>query len=85
MHVLMSERQRTTIALVKGMVVLLLEYILALFLCGFLVRNCNWANQRNSDDALQAAHYAFHILVHLCWGAKHTTECFSTPGVSLSF
>ena len=31
----MSERQWTTIALVKGMVVLLMEYIPALFLCGF--------------------------------------------------
>ena len=31
----MSERQRTTVALVKGMVVLLLEYIPSLFLCGF--------------------------------------------------
>ena len=51
----MSERQRSTIALVKGRVVLLLEYTLAVFLCGSLVRNCSWANQQNSDDALQAA------------------------------
>ena len=48
----MSERHRTTIALVKGMVVLLLEYIPAQFLCGFRVRNCNWANQHHSIDAL---------------------------------
>ena len=81
----MSERQRTTIALVKGMVVLLLEYIPALFLCGFLVRNCNLANQQNSDDALQAAHYAFHILVYVCWGAEHTTEYVRTLGVSFLF
>ena len=79
----MSERQRTTI--VKGIVVVLLEYIPALFLCGFLVRNCNRANQQNSDDALHAAHYGFHILVHLCWGAKHTTEYVRTLGVSFLF
>ena len=67
------------------MVVLLLEYIPALFLCGFLVRNCNWANQQNSDDALQAAHYAIHILLHLCWEAEHTTEYVWTLGVSFLF
>ena len=81
----MSKRQRTTIAVVKGMVVLLLEYIPALFLSGFMVRNCNWANQKNSDDALQAAHCVFHILVHLCWGADHTTEYVRTLGVSFLF
>ena len=72
-------------ALFKGMVVLLLDYIPAVFLCGFLVCNCNWANQQNSDDALQAAHYAFHILVHLCWGAEHTTQYVRTLGVSFLF
>ena len=81
----MFERQRTTIALVKGMVILLLECILALFLYGFQVRNCNSANQQNSDDALQAAHYTFHILVHLCRGAEHTTECVWTLRVSFLF
>ena len=81
-----SDRLRTTIALVKGMVVLLLEYIPSLFLCGFLVRNYNRANQQNSDDdALQAAHYALHILVHLYWGAEHTTEYVRTVGVSFLF
>ena len=81
----MSERQRTTIALVKGMVVLLIEYISPLVLCGFLVRNCNWANQQNSNDALQAGHYEFHILVHLCWGVEHTMEYVRTLGVSFLF
>ena len=64
----MSERQRSTIALVKGMVVLLMEHIPAIFLCRFLIRNDNWANQQNSDDALQAAHHVFHILVHVGLG-----------------
>ena len=77
----MSERPQTTIALVKGTVVLLR----ALFLSGFSVRNCNWANQQNSDDALQAAHYAFHILVHLCWAVEHTTEYVRTRWVSFLF
>ena len=40
-HLDMCERQRTTIALVKGMVVLLMEYIHALFVCGFLVLSWN--------------------------------------------
>ena len=62
----MSQRQRTTIALVKNMDVLPLECLLALFLCGLLVRNCNSANQEISNDALHVAYYAFHILVHLC-------------------
>ena len=74
----MSERRRT----VKGMVVLVMEYIRALIVCGFLVCKCHCANQHISDDALQAAHYAFHILVHLCWGAEHTTEYVRTLGVS---
>ena len=69
----MFERQRTTIALVKGMVVLLLEYIPVLLLCVFLVRSCNWANQQNSDDALQAAL------------SMHTMEYVRTPGVSFLF
>ena len=45
----MCERQRATIVLVKGMVVVLLEYIPALFLRGFLVRSPNLANQPNSE------------------------------------
>ena len=34
---------------------------------------------------MQAAHYAFHILVHLCWGAEDTTEYVRTLGVSFLF
>ena len=75
----MFERQKTTVALVKGMVVLLLEYLPALFLYGFSGSQPQMG--KNSDDALQAAHYAFHILVHLRPGAEHTTEYVRTVGV----
>ena len=81
----MCKRQRTTIALLKGMVLLLLEYIAAPFLCGYLVRNCNYANQQNSEDALEAAHYAFHILVRLRWGTEHITQYVRTLVVSFWF
>ena len=36
-------------------------------------------------DALQAAHCAFHIVVHFRWRAKHTTEYVRAVGVSFLF
>ena len=64
----MSKRQRTTIALSKGWLYYSRSASLPYSSVVFLVRNCNWANQQISDDALQAGHYALHILVHCIGG-----------------
>lgn len=71
--------------LVRGLHSLLYEYVPAIFMLGFLVRESHWACRSGgtSAEAHKLLQWSLHILVHLTWGSEGSVEYVRTVVVAL--